>query len=113
MIEFSTYREPKAKKTHVCSLCGGAINVGEKYVRFSGKDGKFMFDTKLHLPCSVLIEKYCENIEQNEYDNDAVIDWVKKIACSGCKYFEDDNDDPPCNASIFECDRVRNYFKTE
>lgn len=111
MIEFSTYREPTARKTHICDLCGNEIAIGEKYTRFSGSDGGYMFDTKLHLFCNEVIRQYCKYWEVNEYDIDSVIDWAREVACSGCEYYEDDNDFPPCEKSIFECERVRNYFQ--
>lgn len=109
-MEFSTFREPVAKKPHVCSMCGREINIGEKYIRFSGKDGSYMFDIKLHEFCNNVIDKYCKHVGENEYDNDAVIDWLRDTVCTGCKYFEDDNDEPPCKINIFNCERIKNYF---
>lgn len=40
--EFYHQAQPVARKAHRCDECGAAINVGDRYQRFSGKwDGHF------------------------------------------------------------------------
>lgn len=111
MLEFSSGSVPTARKEHTCDLCNGFISVGEKYVRFAGKFDGFMFDTKHHLLCSSIIDEYCEWACDNEYDNDAVIDWLRETVCGGCEHswYGDGNDD--CDAELFLCQRVIARFK--
>lgn len=74
----------KSKKPHKCQLCGGEIPVGSEYVRQNGKfDGEF-FDRCLYPWCCSAIETYCHSIGENEYDDWAVLDYVREEICSTC-----------------------------
>ena len=43
MLDFSSIKQPTAIKDHRCSLYGGNIHAGEKYIRFSGRYEGEMF----------------------------------------------------------------------
>lgn len=106
MLEFSNHAYRTARKEHMCSLCGRKIEVSEKYSRHSGVyDGKF-FDHKHHLLCEKAIEIYCEDVCDNEYDNDSVIDWLNERVCYECEHGWHDDGKDDCVTSIFECKRV-------
>ena len=49
MLEFYHIKHPKARKEHVCDLCGSKIPLGQVYERYSGKYDGDMFDLKVFL----------------------------------------------------------------
>lgn len=110
MLEFSKMTTPVARKEHKCSLCGDLIRIGERYDRFSGKDGGIMFDLKHHLMCREIIQQYCSYLGEFEYDNDDIIYWVEEMVCGDCEHsrFGDGADD--CETSIFRCPKVIERF---
>lgn len=111
MLEFSRQTTPVARKRHKCDLCGRPIAAGKKYSRFSGKYDGTMFDVKHHLFCAMLIDRYCYEMGEDEYCEDEVIDWATEKACSGCERWDDESDAPPCDTSIFDCEKFRRHFK--
>lgn len=86
MMEFYTSNKVKARKVHVCEMCGGQINPGEEYQRESGKyDGEF-FDRKLHLDCLSVLEEYCSNVD-TEFTYEDVYEYWVETYCHSCKHF--------------------------
>lgn len=96
MLEFYSINNPKAKKLYVCDLCGDRIGIGEKYVRNSGKLHGEMFDYKYHTGCHDIIETYCLEVADDEYDLESVHNWIREEICPKC-CSEDDIDDCFCN----------------
>lgn len=79
---FSKVCNPTAKKKHKCDLCGECIDIGEKYYRYTGiYDGRF-FDNKYHPECITCINKYCRDVDCDEYTEDAVKDWAYGKVCA-------------------------------
>lgn len=111
MLEFYTASTHTAKKVHVCDLCGGKVQIGEKYQRFSGKNEGEMFDLKHHLICCEIISQYCQYIGDNEYDADSACEWVQETVCANCEHYDEDRDDfTPCKTSMHCCKKVIERF---
>lgn len=53
---------PVARKTHICDLCGGIINTGEKYIRQHNKmEDVYIF--KMHEQCQIassILDRRCD-----------------------------------------------------
>lgn len=94
--DFQTSKIRKAQKEHKCYLCGTMIKKGEAYRRISGKGEYGFYDTKLHMNCDALIDKYCESNYEYEWDEDSVAEWVSDTVCSDCA------DDDECLFSFLE-----------
>jgi hypothetical protein len=41
----------KARKEHICDICGEKIMPGEKYMKYAAIGGNRFFAVKIHLPC--------------------------------------------------------------
>ena len=112
MLEFSTHKTLTAKKNHICELCGGVLATGEKYSRFCGKYDGYMFDTKLHFLCENIIGAYCRYIDDNEYSDDEVRDWLEETCCADCEHCDEEREDycPPCPYVITTCPKITKLF---
>ena len=111
MIEFYKSTCPKARKDHKCDLCGGTIHIGEKYHRYSGKYDGDMFDEKYHLICQNIINSYCDETGDWEYNNDCIQDWLRDKYCYDCKHGADEDDD--CTYLELSCPLIRNHYENE
>lgn len=109
MLEFWNSTYPKARKEYECSLCGQAIKKGEKYHRFSGKYDGDMFDDKIHMTCQEIISAYCRAVNDNEYDEDGISDWLQDEYCLDCSCYEEDN----CTFFPITCPKIRQKFEKE
>lgn len=86
MLDFETIKKPVAAKQHKCSLCGGIIKQGEKYLYRAAKyDGEF-FTEHLHFDCAEVINEYCSTVD-NEYSQDDIAEWWKDVKCYNCKKY--------------------------
>jgi len=111
MIEFETMAQPKARKQHKCYLCGYPIVYGERYFRHSGKcDGEF-FDNCYHEECSDLIESYCREFMETEWDRDAISEWLSDRYCRDCRHGTEQDDD--CEVSVLLCRSIRAKYRAE
>jgi len=101
MLEFWNVRQIKAsRKPGKCFLCRGTIELGDPYTRYSGKyEGEF-FDNKFHIECFDLVNNYCFDENEDEWDHDAVSDWITDTACRGCENY----DDGDCERNNYRCD---------
>ena len=100
MMDFSRSSTHKAKKPHKCFLCGGKIAIGEKYERYTGKyDGDF-FDQCFHENCIAILDKFCRDQQDEEYQQDWVADWLYERVCNDCKKKEH------CEENVFRCKNV-------
>lgn len=103
MLEFWNNRHHKARKKHVCDMCGLEILPGQTYQRYSGKYDGEMFDCKYCLDCEKVIDAYCSQVD-NEYSDDEIHEWLQEEFCSECIHGwhrEDALDD--CTFSEFHC----------
>ena len=111
MLEFETATQPKAQKQHTCYLCKGPIVCGERYFRHSGKyDGEF-FDNCYHEECSDLIDSYCREFMEQEWDYDAIWEWLSDRYCHDCKHGTEEDDD--CVYPVLRCQLIRDEFREE
>lgn len=108
MSNFYNNTYPKARKEHICNICGEKIKVGEKYARQTGKfDGEFYSDSYC-LDCEAVRNAYFRYLmlEKNtdEYCNDWQInDWVYDTWCEECL------ENKTCNISYklkVKCEKV-------
>ena len=100
MMDFSRSSTHVAKKLHKCFLCGGEITAGEKYERYSGKyDGEF-FDQCFHENCIAILDKFCRDQQDEEYQQDWVADWLYERVCYDCLKKE------YCKENVFCCKNV-------
>lgn len=109
MLDFYTASMPKARKKHKCDLCGQTIEKGQQYSYFTGKyDGEF-FTTRHCLPCSEIIDAYCDRIGEQEYDEDGVQDWLRDTYCDYCEHGSRNEDD--CEEVEFCCPHIRQHYE--
>lgn len=108
MVEFLTRKTPNAKKKHICDLCGGEIDVGEKYERQSGMvDGEF-YEMKSHSSCMEICRRYCRDTGESEFVTECVIDWLRDRICDDCKAKEECQHITPFTCTkIYELTRIR------
>ena len=100
MMDFSRSSKHIARKPHKCFLCGGEIAIGEKYERYSGKyDGAF-FDQCFHENCIAILDKFCRDQQDEEYQQDWVADWLYGRVCDDCPKKE------CCKENVFQWKRV-------
>lgn len=109
MLEFYTSNYHKARKVHTCDLCNETINIGEKYHRNSGKYNDRMFDNKYHIECQNIIDKFCDENGDAEYDNDWIYDWLHENYCYACIHGDDNQDD--CDKDTITCPLIREQLK--
>lgn len=69
------YEKRKARKKHICSLCGAPINKGETYARWLNIDGGVL-ESKLHHNCEIAIGDYCSDAQEHEWHPDYVQEFM-------------------------------------
>lgn len=69
------YEKRKARKRHICSLCGAPITAGETYARWLNIDG-CVLETKLHHDCEIAIGDYCAEYQEQEWHPDYVQEFM-------------------------------------
>lgn len=106
MLEFGNSTYPKARKNYKCSLCGQEINKGEIYHRWCGKYDGDMFDNKLHMTCQNIISEYCSAVNENEYSEDEICEWLHDEYCLCCECYENDD----CTEHPLSCPLIREHF---
>lgn len=104
MLEFGKCSYPKARKPHKCDLCGCDIAPGQTYKRYSGKYEGAMFDLKYCLPCSAIIDAYCNETQEREYDEDDINDWLQETECSWCACQKEEL--PFCDTCYDTCENI-------
>ena len=109
MLEFYHIKHPKARKKHVCDLCGSKILLGQTYERYSGKYNGNMFDLKYCLDCGKIIDAFLEENGYDEYSNDDIYDWLVERFCYNCKHGCNRDDD--CIINKFCCPNILSEIK--
>lgn len=107
MLEFCNSTYPKARKKYKCDLCGQEIHKGETYHRWCGKYDGDMFDNKFHMTCQEIISAYCSAVNDNEYCEDEISEWLHDEYCLDCKCYEEDN----CTFYPITCPKIRQHFE--
>lgn len=98
-MESIARRYRKAKKEHICELCGNTISVGEKYCYQFNKDGSDVWSFKSHLECDFLCNELWYYIDpwdgmtEDEFI-DGVRDFCRHMICPKC---------PKWNTTCYEC----------
>lgn len=87
MVEFYRSQEYKAKKPHTCFICGGKIDVGDRYWYSAWKDEGEISTTHAHLKCQKIVNEFCDWADESEYDIDEVYDWWRDNKCTNCRHF--------------------------
>lgn len=79
MLEFSERSQTRARKRHMCHICGKAILPGCEYIHEKQKyDGEF-HDLKRHLHCDAILDAYLNDRGENEYSDDEVFEYLSDI----------------------------------
>lgn len=105
MSDFHTSRTSTARKSHVCSLCGQEIPVGEKYKRSTGKWCGDFYNHYFHSTCFGLVHEYTGLTSgEEEWSSDWIHDWLYDECCRSCPKEED------CELNVFRCDKVLNQI---
>lgn len=82
MMEFYNQKNVKARKLHYCEFCGKTIGAGEVYSCETGKyDGDF-FTRKLCLPCSNMLDAFCRENGDEDFQWDWIQEWLYDQYCS-------------------------------
>lgn len=111
-LDFSTSYHHIAKKQHICNLCGEAIKIGEKYLRYSGKYDDYFFDEKYCADCENCLDYYCCITGEYEYTDDDVLDTLRDRFCDGCVHgFKTDDCIDDCEESLWHCAIIQKALK--
>ena len=89
MITILNRRERRAKKEHFCTTCHGKIAPGEGYIYTVFSDGGHVYDSRQHIHCEVLCERYCTAVGCDEYDDLDVEWWAQDEVCAQCNQKDD------------------------
>lgn len=83
-MEFYEYLTRKAKKNHICEMCGKTIYPDEEYSVEIGKyDGDFFY-RKLHNDCYNVLYEYFNDCEDDWFDYDGIRFWFIEKYCKMC-----------------------------
>lgn len=67
-IELVKSKTHRARPPYICSLCGGEIKTGERYVKVvENVDGRGCCHKLYHLHCNYWVEEYLKETEPGEY----------------------------------------------
>lgn len=83
MSEICSVTQRKAKKVHICDICGKRIYPGCEYISVrGGQDGRFWYN-KQHIHCDAVAAAYTEEYGGIEQVED-VADWLTGEVCVNC-----------------------------
>lgn len=85
-MEFYSRYFPKARKEHVCEMCGETIPAGETYCREVGKFEGDFFCRKLHEKCFFALDEYLRQSDDGEFSYYGIADWWADKKCGTCKH---------------------------
>lgn len=107
-MEFYSENTHIAKKEHKCEMCGGKINIGEKYYRERGKFCGEFFDRKMHVHCHHMEAEYCREVDC-EFNWYSIYDYVRdKHCCGECADWVMHND---CKYRMAECPKLIELYR--
>lgn len=107
MLDFYTQRYPVAQKEHECEYCHCIIPKGKRYSYETGKFDGDMFVRKLCPECRAILNDYCNENSDEEFDWWEVSDWLSDIYCSDCQKREN------CDCIPEQCDLIKGEFPSE
>lgn len=84
MIEICNIAELTAQMNYTCDFCGGEIKKGESYIKICENPEDGHSELSLHPICEEIIEEYCLDKYESEWDTMGVIDWLEKWMCKTC-----------------------------
>lgn len=96
---------PKARKTYTCDLCDGEITPGTKYMAQSGKVGGEFIKLHYHLTCWGILKAFFAQNQEEDWDENTILQFVKDTVCSGC------DEHKSCIYPPFDCDQVKDHFE--
>lgn len=100
-MEFFNCRTVKSAKTeHTCHICKGIINIGDSYVKESGKYRGEFFDRASHIVCHHYLRSMLDASGETEYSEDEVSEYIHETICAFCDKHED------CSLICFDCEQV-------
>ena len=100
MLEFYRQEMHISRKNRVCEMCRKTIGIGDTYSIETGKyDGEF-FQRILHPECFDVLNRYCRDTDDEEFDYYAITNWWREHYCNGnCKhYYQPCKPDSTCAA---------------
>ena len=119
-MEFYSEAMVKARKRHVCEMCGKDIQPGELYYRENGKwEGDF-FSRALHVQCHLMEMDYCAEVEC-EFTWDSIEYYIDDAYCCDCVHStrnEDMDGWTDCPYRVTDCPKIlealrKKYGETE
>lgn len=102
MMEFFNERLLKARKPHICEMCGREIKTGEIYRKETGVFYGEFFSRNLHNRCAEFEAEYCSNVE-NEFTWDEIYDYIVQKNCSVCSHLDENEGICRDGHDIFNC----------
>lgn len=109
MLEFYNQSQPKARKDHVCEYCEQKIHKREIYSYETGKYDGDMFVRKLCLTCKNILDGFCRDSGEEEFDWWCVTDWLRDLYCCDCGHGTNRYDD--CEMQPQNCLIIRKKFE--
>lgn len=108
-MEFYTQSFPKARKQYKCDLCGKTIEPGKQYSCFTGKYDGEIFTSRNCMTCHAIINAYCAEYDETEYDEYEIREWLHDKYCDKCKHGGIEDDD--CEYTEESCPFIREHYK--
>lgn len=109
MLEFYKQSWPKARKYHACEFCAQKIHRGEKYSYESGKYDGDVFTRKLCLVCKNILDEFCRESGESEFEWSWITDWLSDFYCYDCEHGIKGKDD--CKMQPQDCPLIRKNFE--
>ena len=113
--EFYDEHQHTARKEHICEMCGGVINVGEKYWNEVGKyEGEF-FSRALHNICHQMEREFCSEVDC-EFSWDEITEYIQETYCTKCPHHwrhEDEDDYVECTTTVHKCPFIRKAMEAD
>ena len=107
MFWFFNEKTVKAKKEHVCELCGRTIEAGERYKYISFKHDDDFFILKRCESCDLIVNRYLDETGEGEYYDDDIAFWLQEEFCYNCEHgWHIDHSKDDCNTSTFKCSKI-------
>lgn len=107
-VEVLSSKEHTARVKHVCNLCGGIINVGERYNADFCVDSGYAYTFKTHTKCSFISDEIVDYLDlEDEMDRMNFCYGCAEVSevfiCPDCEEYEH------CQKS-FCIDRMHKFF---
>ena len=84
MVEFLRKEQYRAKKDHICHLCGKTIRKGREYIYEVSKYEGMVNDCRRHIHCDALADVYFGETGVTEYTDEEICEYLCDKVCSRC-----------------------------